>query len=65
MLPPRRGASVMRRDPCKAKTHPAIAEWVSKGTKSLRGIAKGSALGRGVRAAPRPGCRGRASGYFF
>ena len=42
----------------------ATSEWVSKGTKSLRGIPKGSALGRGAGAAPLPGVqRAAPSGY--
>jgi hypothetical protein len=38
----RRGASVMRRDPRKGKTHSALAKWVSKGLKALRrGVQRG------------------------
>ena len=49
---PRRGASVMRRDPKGKPTLQLLTGWVSKGTKSLRGILKGKALKRVVRAEP-------------
>ena len=54
LLPLRRGASVMRRDPSKGKPHSAIAEWVSKGPKALRGrVQRGqSPLWRLIRVEP-------------
>ncbi len=45
-----------RRDPCKEKTHPAIAEWVSKGPNGP------SRESRGQR--PLVGARGNAPGQL-
>ncbi len=53
MLHPRVAAQpYLRRDPCSEITWLGIPAWVSKGTKSLRGILKGKALKRCPEAEP-------------
>ena len=53
---PRRGASVTRRDPCLVQPITCTPRWVSKGTKSLRGVQRQS-LWQGAGTASPPSLR--------